>query len=111
MQNQGDGQQGGDRGRGRGGRGRGRGGRGRGRGRGGRGRGRQEWKPVTRLGRLVHSGTVRDLGEIYRFSLCIKEHEIVETLLRGGGEEGKLKDEVMKIMPVQKQTTAGQRTR
>jgi len=55
---------------------------------------------------------VKDLGVIYRFSLCIKECEIVENLLRGGsGEDGKLKDEVMKIMPVQKQTTAGQRTR
>jgi len=39
------------------------------------------------------------------FSLPIKEHQIVEHFLPG------LKDEVMKIMPVQKQTRAGQRTR
>jgi len=39
------------------------------------------------------------------FSLPIKEHQIVEAFLPG------LKDEVMKIMPVQKQTRAGQRTR
>jgi len=40
------------------------------------------------------------------FSLPIKEHQIVEAFL---GES--LKDEVMKICPVQKQTRAGQRTR
>jgi small subunit ribosomal protein S2e len=46
------------------------------------------------------------LEDIYTFSLPIKEHGIVEHFL---GD--KLKDEVMKIMPVQKQTRAGQRTR
>jgi len=59
----------------------------------------------------VKSGQVLDLALIYRFSLCIKEDDIVEHLLGGPPGEGKLKDEVMKIMPVQKQTTAGQRTR
>jgi small subunit ribosomal protein S2e len=39
------------------------------------------------------------------FSLPIKEYQIVDYFLP------KLKDEVMKIMPVQKQTRAGQRTR
>merc|ERR1711876_149053 len=75
-----------------GGRGRGRG-RGRG-GRGGRGRGRgkeeKEWVPITKLGRLVKDGKIKSLQEIYLFSLPIKE---------------------LKIMPVQKQTRAGQRTR
>ncbi|SPQ99646.1 S5 DRBM domain-containing protein [Plasmodiophora brassicae] len=89
--------------------GRGRGeGRGRGRGRGRRGRGRDEdkWVPVTKLGRLVMADKIKSLEEIYRFSLPIKEHQIVEKFL---GD--KLKDEVMKIVPVQKQTRAGQRTR
>ncbi|KAL1923127.1 40S ribosomal protein uS5 [Calcarisporiella thermophila] len=93
--------------RGRGGFGRGRG---RGRGRGGRGRGRRdddkgEWVPVTKLGRLVKDGKIKSMEQIYLFSLPIKEYQIVDYFLP------KLKDEVMKIMPVQKQTRAGQRTR
>ncbi|KAI8918704.1 ribosomal protein S5, N-terminal domain-containing protein [Entophlyctis helioformis] len=97
------------RGRGRGDRGA-RGDRGRG-GRGGpRGRGRKDdeskgWVPVTKLGRLVQDGKIRSIEEVYLFSLPIKEYQIVDFFLP------KLKDEVMKIMPVQKQTRAGQRTR
>lgn len=114
-------------GRGRGGFGRGRGERGRGRGRGRRGGRKDEEKewyvnrresgscsyahlryqrtPVTKLGRLVKDGKIKSLEEIYLFSLPIKEYQIVDSFLP------KLKDEVMKIMPVQKQTRAGQRTR
>jgi small subunit ribosomal protein S2e len=83
------------------------------RGRGTRGRGqrgrkddeKKDWVPVTKLGRLVKDGKIRSIEEIYLFSLPIKEYQIVDYFLP------KLKDEVMKIMPVQKQTTAGQRTR
>ncbi|KAF9942405.1 40S ribosomal protein [Mortierella alpina] len=95
------------RGRGGFGRGRGRGGdrgRGRGRGRGGKDE-KETWTPVTKLGRLVKDRKIQSIEQIYLFSLPIKEYQIVDYFLPS------LKDEVMKIMPVQKQTRAGQRTR
>jgi ribosomal protein uS5 len=93
---------------------------GRGRGRGRRGRGGKKhvtggrkgrfntskWIPVTKLGRLVNTGKITSLEEIFKFSLPIKEVEIVDKLI---GED--YLEEVMKVKPVQKQTTAGQRTR
>jgi len=90
--------------------GRGRGGRGRGRGRGSRaprggGKESNTWVPVTKLGRLVKDRYITSLEQIYRYSLPIKEAQIIDTFLPA------LKDEVLKIMSVQKQTTAGQRTR
>jgi len=66
----------------------------------------KDWVPVTKLGRLVKDGKIKKLEQIFLFSIPIKEYQILDFFL---GQ--KLKDEVMKIMPVQKQTSAGQRTR
>jgi len=52
---------------------------------------------------------VKSIDDIFLFSLPIKEYQIVDHFYPKGGKE--LKDEVMKIKPVQKQTCAGQRTR
>ena len=56
---------------------------------------------MTKLGRLVKDSKIKSLEEIYLYSLPIKEHEIIDMFI----------GEVLKIMPVQKQTRAGQRTR
>merc|ERR1711990_455004 len=85
--------------------GKGKGGKGKGKGKGKSKDSEGEWTPCTKLGRLVKDSKVRDIDDIYYFSMPIKEYQIVDFFLPG------LKDEVMKIMPVQKQTTAGQRTR
>lgn len=61
---------------------------------------------MTKLGRLVRAGKITSVEEIYLHSLPIKEYQIVDYFLGTT-----LKDEVMKIMPVQKVTAAGQRTR
>ena len=60
---------------------------------------------MTKLGRLVQQGKIKDIESIYLHAIPIKEYQIVDALLPS------LKDEVMKVVPVQKQTSAGQRTR
>lgn len=98
----------GDRGA-RGGRGGARGGRDGPRPAGGRGGDKDSWVPLTKLGRLVKYNHIKSLEEIYTHSIPIKESQIVDELLAKTKRE--LSDEVMKIMSVQKQTKAGQRTR
>jgi ribosomal protein uS5 len=54
----------------------------------------------------VEVGKIGSIEEIFLFSIPVKEAEIIDYFLKD-----KLQDEVMKIMPVQKQSSAGQRTR
>merc|ERR1740117_1737542 len=96
-----------DAGRGGFGRGFGEGGGDKGKGKGKDGKGEEkEWVPCTKLGRLVRDGKIRSMEQVFLFSLPIKEYQITDLFM---GD--KIKDEVMQIMPVQKQTSAGQRTR
>merc|ERR1719298_320015 len=74
----------------------------------GKGKGEEkEWVPVTKLGRLVKDGKIGSIEDIYLHSLPIKEYQIIDAFF----QPGTLKDEVMKIHPVQKMTSAGQRNR
>jgi small subunit ribosomal protein S2e len=55
---------------------------------------------------LVKHGLIDNIVDIFRFSIPIKEQEIVDKFLAGS-----LKEEVIEVKSVQKQTQAGQRTR
>ncbi|KAH3667995.1 hypothetical protein OGAPHI_001749 [Ogataea philodendri] len=65
----------------------------------------KSWVPVTKLGRLVKAKKISSIEEIYLHSLPVKEYQIIDELVPG------LQDKVMKVLSVQKQTRAGQRTR
>jgi len=71
------------------------------------GDGDKAWVPMTKLGRLVNSGQITSIEDIYLHSLPIREYQIVDQFYGAGN----LKDEVCKIHPVQKMTSAGQRNR
>merc|ERR1712226_1091507 len=77
----------------------------------GKGKGKKgeekEWVPMTKLGRLVKDQKIVSIEDIYLHSLPIKEYQIIDAFFT----PGTLKDEVMKIHPVQKMTSAGQRNR
>jgi len=69
--------------------------------------GDEPWTPMTKLGRLVADSKIARIEDIYLHGLAIREYQIVDYFFPAGG----LKDEVMKIHPVQKMTSAGQRNR
>jgi len=73
----------------------------------------KEWVPCTKLGRLVKAGKIASLEDIYLHSLPVREYEIIDHFFppAAPGQTGGLKDEVVKIHPVQKMTSAGQRNR
>jgi small subunit ribosomal protein S5 len=63
------------------------------------------WIPKTKLGRMVQSGQVLSLDDVFTQGLRVMEPEIVDVLLPG------LKQEVLGIGFVQKQTDAGEKSR
>jgi small subunit ribosomal protein S5 len=63
------------------------------------------WVPKTKVGRMVQTGQIVSLEDIFTQGLKIKEPEIVDILLSG------LKQEVLGIGFVQKQTDAGEKSR
>ncbi len=63
------------------------------------------WVPKTQLGKLVFEGQMSSIYEIFEEGHNIKEVEIVDVLVPD------LKDEVININLVQKQTDAGQSSR
>ena len=64
-----------------------------------------DWVPLTRLGRLVKDGQITSIDEILKNNYVIKEKEILDTLIPN------LKEEVIDIKMVQKQTDAGEQSR
>lgn len=63
------------------------------------------WEPKTRLGRLVYEGKISSIYEIFNEGNQIKEVQIIDVLVPD------LKDEVININLVQKQTDAGETSR
>ncbi len=64
----------------------------------------EEWIPKTELGRLVKSGEITDLEQVYERGYTILEPEIVDYLVPD------LEDEVLEISMVQRMTDSGRRS-
>jgi small subunit ribosomal protein S5 len=62
-----------------------------------------EWKPKTKLGRLVLAGELTTLGDAVKTGLPIREPEIVDILLP------ETEDEVLDVNMVQRMTDSGRR--
>lgn len=63
-----------------------------------------DWKPLTRLGKMVKDGKITSIDEIIKNNYVIKEKEILDSLIPN------LKEEVIDIKMVQKQTDAGEKS-
>ena len=66
---------------------------------------RPEWKPRTKLGILVAANKITSMDEVFENGYRIQESEIIRTLLPD------IRNEVVHVGIVQKQTDAGEMTR
>ena len=64
---------------------------------------KQEWHPVTGLGKLVASGEIKSIDQVLESGRPIKEPEIVDAFLPD------LEDEVLDIAMTQRMTDSGRR--
>jgi small subunit ribosomal protein S5 len=64
---------------------------------------KQEWHPVTGLGKLVASGEIKSIDQVLESGRPIKEPEIVDAFLPD------LEDEVLDIAMMQRMTDSGRR--
>lgn len=65
----------------------------------------EDWKPRTRLGKMILERKISSIEELFMEGLKIREPEIVDVLLPD------LQEEVINIGLVQKQTDAGEKSR
>ena len=65
----------------------------------------QEWKPRTRLGKLVLEGKITSLEESFAEGMKVREPQIVDMLLPN------VEEEVINVSLVQKQSDAGEKSR
>ncbi len=65
----------------------------------------EEWKPRTKLGRMILEGRITSIEEVFMEGLKMREPEIADVLLPD------LQEEVIDINLVQKQTDAGEKSR
>lgn len=66
---------------------------------------RPEWKPRTKLGMLIAANKIKSMDEVFENGYRIQESEIIRTLLPD------IRNEVVHVGIVQKQTDAGEMTR
>ncbi len=65
----------------------------------------EEWRPKTRLGKLVLEGKITSMSQALKSGLPLREVEIVDMLLP------ELEDEVIDVNMVQRMTDSGRRTK
>jgi small subunit ribosomal protein S5 len=65
----------------------------------------EEWKPRTKLGKMIQEGKISSIEEVFTEGLKIREPQIVDILIPD------LQEEVININLVQKQTDAGEKSR